>query len=41
MLSRRDFLQVAEAGAGVTRHPDYPKWAWCSALTYDTLEKDY
>jgi pimeloyl-ACP methyl ester carboxylesterase len=32
-----EYEKLIEAAAGVTRHPDYPKWAWCSALTYDMI----
>ncbi len=32
-----EYERLIEASAGVTRHPDYPKAAWCSALTYDMI----
>ena len=32
-----EYERLIEVSAGVTRHPDYPKTAWCSALTYDMI----
>jgi len=34
---KTEYEKWIETSAGVTRHPDYPKWAWCSALTYDMI----
>ncbi len=32
-----EYEQLIELSAGMTRHPDYPKVAWCSALLYDMI----
>jgi pimeloyl-ACP methyl ester carboxylesterase len=32
-----EFEKLTEMQAGWTRHADYPKVAWCSALTYDMV----
>jgi pimeloyl-ACP methyl ester carboxylesterase len=32
-----EYERLIEASVGVTRHPDYPRVAWCSALTYDMI----
>ena len=32
-----EYERLIEVAAGVTSHPDYPKVAWCSALTYDMI----
>lgn len=32
-----EYERLIEVSAGVTQHPDYPKVAWCSALTYDMI----
>lgn len=32
-----EYERLIEVPAGVTQHPDYPKVAWASALTYDMI----
>ena len=32
-----EYERLIEASVGVTRHPDYPKVAWASALLYDMI----
>ena len=32
-----EYERLIEANAGWTRHPEYPRVAWCSALTYDMI----
>jgi pimeloyl-ACP methyl ester carboxylesterase len=32
-----EYERLIEIAAGVTKHPDYPKVAWASALTYDMV----
>lgn len=32
-----EYEALIELSAGSTRHPDYPKVAWCSALLYDMI----
>ena len=32
-----EYEALIEAAAGWTKHPDYPRVAWCSALTYDMI----
>ena len=32
-----EYEPMIAAAAGWTRHPDYPRVAWCSALTYDMV----
>lgn len=32
-----EYEPLIEAAAGWTKHPDYPRVAWCSALTYDMV----
>ncbi len=32
-----EYERLIEIAAGVTKHPDYPKVAWASALTYDMI----
>jgi pimeloyl-ACP methyl ester carboxylesterase len=34
---RPEYERQIEFAAGMTQHPDYPKVAWCSALTYDMI----
>jgi pimeloyl-ACP methyl ester carboxylesterase len=34
---RPEYEPLLEFSAGMTQHPDYPKVAWCSALTYDMI----
>lgn len=34
---RPEYEPLIEFAAGMTLHPDYPKVAWCSALTYDMI----
>jgi pimeloyl-ACP methyl ester carboxylesterase len=32
-----EYERLIEIAAGVTKHPDYSRTAWCSALTYDMI----
>jgi pimeloyl-ACP methyl ester carboxylesterase len=32
-----EYERLIEIAGGVTQHPDYPRVAWCSALTYDMI----
>lgn len=32
-----EYERLIEVPGGMTQHPDYPKVAWCSALTYDMI----
>jgi pimeloyl-ACP methyl ester carboxylesterase len=34
---RPEYEALLEYAAGMTQHPDYPKVAWCSALSYDMI----
>jgi len=34
---RPEYEPLLEFSAGMSQHPDYPKVAWCSALTYDMI----
>ena len=34
---RPEYEPLIEFASGMTQHPDYPKVAWCSALTYDMI----
>jgi pimeloyl-ACP methyl ester carboxylesterase len=32
-----EYERLIEVAVGVIQHPDYPKWAWSSALTYEMI----